>query len=205
MIEPELERYLARLAHALDRLPRRERERALREARDHLLCAAEAAEAGGRAHHEALGTAIAAFGPAETVAAGYSRPPRARPTLLRAASLAAVAALGALAFAPTGSRLGQIVMPTSHASDTACAGRWNQQPTRTGYRLARVSSPQPACEVILHDARTARVFLQDAPDGHWRAIVRAGESSWPLVRVPVLAQSHAFRVDPDGRLGRRIG
>jgi hypothetical protein len=205
VIEPEVDRYLADLADALRRLPRRERERALREARDHLLCAVDTGELAGRARSESVRSAIAAFGPVEAVAAAHVRPPRTRPALLRAGSLAVAAAVSALAFAPAGSRLGQILIPTSHAAGTACAGRWNEAPRPTPYRLAWVSSPTPACEVVLHDGRRARLFRQDARNGRWHAIVQAGRSTWPLTRVPAVVQAHPYTVEPNGRLGRRIG
>lgn len=174
MIEHEVEQFLGRFERALHGLRRRERERALREARDHVLCAADERERSGHARCESLRSAIEAFGAVDSVAADYARPSRSRTELVGAGALAIVAAVCALAFAPAGSGLGELLIPTSHAADTGCPGRWNAAPAATGYRLAWVSIAGPACEVVLHDAHGARVFRQNARTERWRAIVHAG-------------------------------
>jgi hypothetical protein len=204
VIEPELERYLARLERALGGLRRGERERALREARDHVLCAADDRASRGRGRSESVRAAIEAFGAVESIAASYARPARSRGELLRAGTVAIAAVAVALAIAPTGGRLGQILIPTSHAAVGECAGRWNAAPPATGYRLAFVSAPAPACEVVLHDARHARVFRLSARDGRWHAIVPTVLSGWPLARVPASLRAHPYAVEPDGRIGRRL-
>jgi hypothetical protein len=79
VIEPEVEQFLGRLERALHGLRRRERERALREAQDHVLCAADERESSGSERAASLRSAIAAFGAVESVAAGYARPDRQRP------------------------------------------------------------------------------------------------------------------------------
>jgi hypothetical protein len=112
----ELDRFLTSLETSLQRLPRRERRRALREARDHVLCAADERRATGEPPQDALRHAIDAFGATDTIAAGYARPTRSRREL---GVVAIGAAVLALAFAPTGSALGQILIPTSHASPRA--------------------------------------------------------------------------------------
>jgi hypothetical protein len=207
VIEHELEQFLGRLERALRGLRRRERLRALREARDHVLCAADERERSGQARGESLRAAIDAFGAVESVATGYVRPARTRRELARAGTVAVVAAVCALAFAPTGSRLGQLVIPTSHAAaaDSGCSGRWNDDPAGSGYRLAWVSTAGPACEVVLHDARSARVFRQDARAGRWHAIVRSGRSLWAVERLPAALRTQPYTVGTDGRIGRRIG
>lgn len=197
MIERELEQFLGRLEQALSTVGRRERQRALREARDHVLCAV----AEGRSAR----SAIEAFGAVESIAAGYARPSRSGGGLARAGALATVAVACAFAFAPTGSRLGEILIPTSHAADMQCAGRWNADPVATGFRLAWVSSPGPSCEVVLHGARLARVFRQDTLAGRWRAIVASDGASWRISRLSSSAREHAYAVGSDGRIGRRLG
>jgi hypothetical protein len=205
VIEPEVEQFLTRLERALRRLRRRERERALREARDHVLCAADERERSGQGRSESLRSAIAAFGAVDSVAAGYAHPRRPRGELAGAGAFAIVAAVCALAFAPTGSRLGQLLIPTSHAADTGCSGRWNADPARTGYPLAWVSTSGAACEVVLHDAHSARVFRQDARAGRWHAIVQAGSPLWAVDRLPARLRTQPSTVSADGRIGRQIG
>jgi hypothetical protein len=202
VIDGELELFLARLERALRPLGRRERGRALREARDHLLCAADEREALGCPRPEAVTRAIEAFGAVESIAAGYARSVRSRAEL---GAIAVGAVVLALAFAPTGSRIGQFLIPTSHAADSQCAGRWNAQAHVTGFPQAWVSTPQPGCEVVLHDAQRALVFRQDASDGRWRAIVPARGSSWPLARIARGMRAHAYAVDANGLIGRRLG
>jgi hypothetical protein len=202
VIDGELELFLARLERALRPLGRRERGRALREARDHLLCAADEREALGCPRREAVTRAIEAFGAVESIAAGYARSVRSRAEL---GAIAVGAVVLALAFAPTGSRIGQFLIPTSHAADSQCAGRWNARAQVTGYPEAWVSAPRPGCEVVLHDAQRALVFRQEASDGRWRAIVPAHGASWPLASIAPGIRAHAYAVDADGLIGRRLG
>ena len=197
MIEPELEQFLARLEGALHDLRRRERERVLREARDHVLCAARRGPAGPAA-------AIEAFGAVDAIAAGYGRPVRARTERLGGLLVAAVAVIALLAIAPPGGRFGSILISTSHAAESECAGRWNAQPAAHGYGLAWVSTARPACEVVLHDATRARVFRQVDGSDRWHPIVLHGQRVWPLARVPWRVRDHAYTVGPDGLIGRRI-
>jgi hypothetical protein len=202
VIDGELELFLARLGRARRPLGRRERGRALREARDHLLCAADEREALGCPRREAVTRAIEAFGAVESIAAGYARSVRSRAEL---GAIAVGAVVLALAFAPTGSRIGQFLIPTSHAADSQCAGRWNARAQVTGYPEAWVSAPRPGCEVVLHDAQRALVFRQEASDGRWRAIVPAHGASWPLASIAPGIRAHAYAVDADGLIGRRLG
>jgi hypothetical protein len=136
VIDPELDRFLDRLERALGGLRRRERARALREARDHLLCAADEHEARGGGRDESVRSAIEAFGAVESIAAGYARPTRSRVEMVGAVAVAVVLAL---AIAPPGGRLGQIMLPTSHAAVSDPA-------------------PPPPCTVVFHDARGALVL-----------------------------------------------
>jgi len=202
VIDRELEQFLARLERALHALGRRERGRALREARDHLVCAADERQALGCPRPEAVKRAIEAFGAVEAIAAGYARGVRPRAEL---GAMVVGAIVLALAFAPTGSRIGQLLIPTSHAADSQCAGRGNARAHVTGYREAWVSAPRPGCEIVLHDARRALVFRQATSDGRWRAILPARGSSWPLARIAPAMRAHAHAVDADGQIGRRLG
>jgi hypothetical protein len=195
VIDHELEQFLARLERALRSLGRRERGRALSEARDHVLCAADEREARGCARPEALRRSIEAFGAVESIAAGYSRNGRSRAEI---AAMAVGAVVLALLFAPTGSRIGQILIPTSHAAESQCAGRWNAQPRPAAFRSAWVSTSPPGCEVVLHDARRALIFREDARSGRWRAIVPAAGSSWPLARIAPSLRTHAYTVSASG-------
>ena len=148
MIEPDLERFLDRLDGALGGLRRRERARALREARDHLLCAADEREARGHGRVESLRSAIEAFGAVESIAASYARPARSRAEMVTAGAVAVVAVVLALAIAPPGGRLGQILLPTSHAA-------------------VHEPAPPPTCAVVLHDAGGALVLqFAGAQRGH---------------------------------------
>jgi hypothetical protein len=196
VIEPELEQFLTRLEGALHDLRRRERERVLREARDHVLCAADAGQP--------VPAAIEAFGAVEAIAAGYARPVRPRAERLGGALVAAVAVIALLAIAPPGGRFGSILISTSHAAESECAGRWNAEPATRGYGLAWVSTARPACEVVLHDATRARVFRQIDGSDRWHAIVLHGDPVWPLARVPGRVRDHAYVVGPDGLIGRRL-
>jgi hypothetical protein len=201
MIEPEVERFLVSLERSLRGLRRRERERALREARDHVLCGAAEHESLGRRRSEALSSAIEAFGAVESVAAGYARPLRSRTELW---PVVAVVGLLLLAVAPTGGRIGQILIPTSHAAVSECTARWNARPAAAGYPLAWVSSPRPSCEVVLHGETHARVLRQAAPGGRWRTIAPAGRVSWLVTSLPAELRAHAYAVEPGGRIGRRL-
>ena len=145
--------------------------------------------------------AIEAFGAVESVAAGYSRPLRSRTELL---PVLAFVALLVLAVAPTGGRIGQILIPTSHAAVSECTGRWNARPPATGFRLAWVSSPRPSCEVVLHGATHARVYRQASPGDSWRTIVPASASSWLVTSLPAALRSHPYVVEPGGHIGRRL-
>jgi hypothetical protein len=136
VIDPELDRFLDHLERALGGLRRRERARALREARDHLLCAADEREARGGGRDESVRSAIEAFGAVESIAAGYTRPARSRVEMV---SAVAVVVLLALAIAPPGGSLGQIMLPTSHAAVSDPA-------------------PPPSCTAVFHDARGALVL-----------------------------------------------
>jgi hypothetical protein len=151
----ELDRFLASLDASLQRLPRRERRRALREARDHVLCAADERRAGGESPQDALQHAIHAFGATETIAAGYARPTRSRREL---GVVAIGAAVLALAFAPTGSALGQILIPTSHASPRAPLTSASMRACASAAR--RNTNPTPntvqhtvRCEGVRHHRR----------------------------------------------------
>jgi hypothetical protein len=159
VIDRELEQFLARLERELRQLGRRERGRALREARDHVLCAADEREALGCPRPEAVTRAIEAFGAVESIAAGYAHGVRSRAEI---GAIAVGAVVLALAFAPTGSRIGQFLIPTSHAADSQS-------------------------------------------DGRWRAIVPARGSSWPLARIARGMRAHAYAVDANGLIGRRLG
>jgi hypothetical protein len=138
VIEPQIERFLGGLESALHGLRRRERARAMREARDHLLCAASDREARGAEPAVAARSAIEAFGAVESIAASYARPARSRSEMVTAGGLAVVAVVLALVIAPPGGRLGQILIPTSHAA---------------------VPAPAPACTVVLHDTDGALVTM----------------------------------------------
>jgi hypothetical protein len=201
VIEPDVEQFLARLDRSLRGLRRRERERALREARDHVLCGATEQESLGLRRPEAVRSAIEAFGAVESVAAGYARPLRSRTELWPAV---AVVALLVLAIAPTGGRIGQILIPTSHAAVSECAARWNARPAAAGFPLAWVSSPRPSCEVVLHGTTHALVLRQAEPGSRWRTIVPAGRASWLVTSLPAELRAHAYAVDSGGRIGRRL-
>ena len=138
MIEPRIEHFLDGLEAALQGLRRRERARAVREARDHLLCAAAVARPGERGASRPCGPTIEAFGAVESIAASYARPARSRAEMVTASALAVVAVVLALAIAPPGGRLGQILIPTSHAA---------------------VPTPAPPCTVVLHAADGALVTV----------------------------------------------
>lgn len=110
MIDSDLERFSDAFEHALRGVGRRERRRAIREARDHVLCAAADRESQGASRAEALRHAIAAFGAVDQIAASY-RAPRARARMATATGLLlAAAAFAALTVAPTS------IISTSHAA-----------------------------------------------------------------------------------------
>jgi hypothetical protein len=196
MTEPEIEHFLERLGLALREIGRRERERALREARDHLLCAAGEHESRGRAHDDAVRSAIVAFGAVESIAAGYAPPARTRRETVIAGAVAIATVVLALVIMPPSGRIGQILLATSNAAVSECAGRWNAQPPATGYRLAWVSTPRPACEVVLHDTRHALAFQQNTRAGHWRVVVAS---------ISAELRARNYLVGSDGQIGRRVG
>ena len=119
MIEPDLEQFVDGYERALRDVGRRERRRAIGEARDHVLCAAADWQSQGLDRAEALQRAIGAFGPIDQIAAGY-RAPHPRTRLATATGmLLAAAAFAALTFAPTS------IIPTSHAAGTTCVAPSN--------------------------------------------------------------------------------
>jgi hypothetical protein len=108
--EAELERFSDGFERALRRVGRRERRRAMREARDHVLCAAADRQSQGATREDALRHAIVAFGPVDEIAASY-RVPRSRASIATATGLVlAAAAFAALTVAPTS------IISTSHAA-----------------------------------------------------------------------------------------
>jgi hypothetical protein len=191
VIEPELERFLARFEEALRRSRRRDRRRAIREAHDHLLCAAAERQSGGSGRAEAVRDAIASFGSVDAIAAGY-RAPRSRTNLATATGLALTAVLAALTIAPTS------IIPTSHAAESNCPARWNSHPVTSVYRSAWVSASGSGCDVVLHDARRARVFHQASRDGGWQLTAR------PVAGLSADLRMRDYVVGGDGRIERRI-
>jgi hypothetical protein len=110
VIESELERFSDAFERALRGVGRRERRRAIREARDHVLCAAADREAQGASRIDAMQHAIVAFGPLDQIAASY-RAPRSRARLAVATGLVlAAAAFATLTVAPTS------IISSSHAA-----------------------------------------------------------------------------------------
>jgi hypothetical protein len=173
MTEALLDGYLDELDRALRGLRRGERRRALREARDHVLCAAAERESEGHTRAEALQRSIASFGPADTIAAGYRTPGARNGATAASGVLVGALVLAALTILPVGGGLGQIFISTSNAADSGCTGRWNVRPPSALYPLAWVSSPSNACQVVLHDARHAIVYRQDARGAGWYVLHRA--------------------------------
>jgi hypothetical protein len=110
VIESELERFTDGFERALRGVGRRERRRAIREARDHVLCAAEDQQSQGASRADALQHAIVAFGAVDQIAASY-RAPRSRARMATATGLVlAAAAFATLTVAPTS------IISTSHAA-----------------------------------------------------------------------------------------
>lgn len=149
MIEPDLERFVDGYERALHDVGRRERRRAIGEARDHVLCAAADWQAQGLDRPQALQRAIGAFGPIDQIAAGY-RVPHPRTRLATATgTLLAAAAFAALTFAPTS------IIPTSHAAGTPCVKRSNERPVALPSSSPRTASG-PQCAARPHDAPGVR-------------------------------------------------
>jgi hypothetical protein len=171
--EALLDGYLGELEQALHGLRRGERRRALREARDHVLCAAAERESEGHSRIEALQRAIASFGPVDTIAAGYRASGTRNGVTAASGVLVGALVLAALTILPVGGGLGQIFISTSNAADGGCMGRWNVRPPSALYPLASVSSPSNACEVVLHDARHAVVYRQDVRGAGWYVVHKA--------------------------------
>lgn len=200
-----IEGFLAELELALASLSRRERRRAVREARDHLLCAAAERQADGRSRSEAVRGAIDAFGAVAAIAASYRRPRRSGGAIATASGLVGVVVLAALTILPTGGGLGQVFISTSHAAESGCAGRWNAEPPSSLYRRAWVSSPGSRCDVVLHDAARAVVFQQDARGGTWYTIHPPGQASWSLGALPRRYRALEYSVVGAGRIDARLG
>lgn len=147
MIEPDLERFVDGFERALRDVGRRERRRAIGEARDHVLCAAADWQSHGFDRAEALQRAIGAFGPIDQIAAGY-REPQARTRLATATGLVlAAAAFAALTFAPTS------IIPTSHAAGTSCIERSSKHPAALPGGAHRTTATGSRCAVRPHDVR----------------------------------------------------
>jgi hypothetical protein len=203
MSEPLLDGYLDDLERALRGLRRGERRRALREARDHVLCATAEGESDGRSRTDALLLAIASFGPVDTIAAGY-RSPGARSGMTAASGvLVGALVLAALTILPVGGGLGQILISTSNAADSGCTGRWNERPPSALYPLAWVSSPGNTCDVVLHDARHAVVYQQDARGAGWYVVHAAGRVAFSVRTLPRRFQVRGYRVGDDGQIAGR--
>jgi hypothetical protein len=198
----ELDAYLAELERALRPLRRRERRRALREARDHLLCAAAEGEAEGLERTAAVRSAIASFGAADTIAASYLGHGSERSGL--SGALVGAVVLAALTMLPIGGGLGQLFVSTSNAAERGCAGRWNTGPPSALYPLAWVSSPGAACDVVLHDASHAVVFRQDTRTSGWYVLRPSGKPSWTVATLPVRFRARDYTVVGDGQITRLV-
>ena len=152
MIEPDLEQFVDGYERALHDVGRRERRRAIGEARDHVLCAAADWQSQGLDRAEALQRAIGAFGPIDQIAAGY-RAPHPRTRLATATGmLLAAAAFAALTFAPTS------IIPTSHAAGTTCIAPSNERPVALPGRSARTTASGSRCAARPHDAANPRRY-----------------------------------------------
>jgi hypothetical protein len=189
--EALLDGYLDELDRALRGLRRGERRRALREARDHVLCAAAERESEGHARADALQRAITSFGPVETIAAGYRAPGARNGATAASGVLVGALVLAALTILPVGGGLGQIFISTSNAADSGCTGRWNSRPPSALYPRAFVSNPSNACEVVLHDARHAIIYRQDARGAGWYVVHKAFTRS---------ARFREYKVVDDGQI-----
>ena len=194
----ELEAYLGALEDALRPLRRSERRRALREARDHVLCAAAEAESEGLERPVALRAAIASFGAPETIAASYLGHGSERSGL--SGALVGAAVLAALTILPIGGGLGQLFVSTSNAAERGCAGRWNTRPPSALYPFAWVSSPGAACDVVLHDASHAVVFRQDTRASGWYVLRPQGRTAWTVDTLPARFRARNYTVVDDGQI-----
>ncbi len=198
----ELELYLAELERALRPLRRGERRRALREARDHVLCAAAEREANGLERIAAVRSAIASFGAADTIAASYLTHGGERRSL--SGALVGAVVLAALTMLPVGGGLGQLFVSTSSAAVRSCTGRWNTRPPSALYPRAFVSSPGAACDVVLHDASHAVVFRQDTHTSGWYVLRPQGKAAWTVATLPARFRAHDYTVVADGQITRLV-
>jgi hypothetical protein len=198
----ELDAYLAELERALRPLRRSERRRALREARDHVLCAAAEGEAHGLERTSAVRSAIASFGAADTIAASYLGHGSERRSL--SGALVGAAVLAALTLLPVGGGLGQLFVSTSNAAVRSCTGRWNTRPPSALYPRAFVSSPGAACDVVLHDASHAVVFRQDTHTSGWYVLRPQGRPAWTVSTLPARFRARDYLVVGDGQITRLV-
>jgi hypothetical protein len=202
----ELDAFLADLERALRPLHRGERRRALREARDHVLCAAAEGESAGQPAPDALRAAIACFGEVDTIAASYIGSGGTRSGLSAASgALVGAVVLAALTILPIGGGLGQLLISTSNAAERGCSGRWNTHPPSALYPLAWVSRPGVACEVVLHDATHAVVFRQDTRGGGWYVVHPSGRTAWSVAHLPARYRARDYTVVDDGQIAGPVG
>jgi hypothetical protein len=194
----ELDTYLAELERALRPLRRSERRRALREARDHVLCAAAERESDGLERTVAVRSAIASFGAADAIAASYLGPGNERSGL--SGALVGAIVLAALTMLPIGGGLGQLFVSTSNAAERGCPGRWNTHPPSALYPRAWVSSPGAACNVVLHDATHAIVFRQDTHTSGWYVLRPSGKTAWTVATLPARFRAPDYTVVDDGQI-----
>jgi hypothetical protein len=194
----ELDAYLAELEGALRPLRRGERRRALREARDHVLCAAAERESDGLERAAAVRSAIASFGAADAIAASYLGPGSERSGL--SGALVGAVVLAALTMLPIGGGLGQLFVSTSNAAERGCPARWNTRPPSALYPRAWVSSPGAACDVVLHDATHAVVFRQDTRRSGWYVLRPSGKTAWTVATLPARFRAPEYTVVDDGQI-----
>jgi hypothetical protein len=197
---------LRRLRRDLRRVGWRDRRRALAEARDHLLQAAEDARASGHDPGEAERIAVARFGEPGSVAGGYPRRWRGA-----AVSLAAAASL--LVLTPSldrMARLGSAIVPASDAMGGTCIQRWNARPRpEAGYDRAWVSptAGSAVCTVVPHRPGSALVFFGPVSAAHWQLIPQPGTRGRPTWHIDALAlrwRQRDFALSVDGRIGRQL-
>jgi hypothetical protein len=201
VIEPELDGYLDDLERALRGLRRSERRRALREARDHVLCAAAEGETKGCSRSDAMRGALESFGPVDVIAAGYRAAGGARSGVTAASGvIVGTAVLAALTILPVGGGLGQILVSSSNAADSGCTGRWNARPASALYPLAWVSSTGQACDVVLHDGRRAVAFQEDTRGAGWYVVQPAGRQSFSAASLPAHFRARDYRVADEGQI-----
>lgn len=194
-----IDAFLVELEQALHRLGRRERRRAIREARDHVLCAAAEAEANGAAHADAIREAIESFGSVRAIAASYARTGPGRGGAAAASTVAVgVLVLAALTVLPTGNGLGLI--STSHAADNGCASRWNAGPPSARFAQAWISGHGAACDVVLHHAGRAVIFRQADAGAGWQPLGAAAGPLWKVASIPSPLRAHPYRVADDGQV-----